>query len=189
MIDAGEEIVSGGIVRSGIVIYYFVTIFAHKNRATREAKLKRLAERVLNTVLRKRVLNTVLRISVRRGKVLNALERVAGYRAKSQKPVVSKRKNIHCVEERAAHVLRADIGFEIRFVLISAVNAGVEGKPTREVMREGQSDVSGSLVLARHIEILAKASDTHHKKLCPFPRASVSKDNVLFGEYRAFAAR
>ena len=78
---------------------------------------------------------------------------------------------------------------EIRFVLVSAVNAGVEGKPTREVMREGQSDVSGSLVLARHIEILAKASDTHHKKLCPFPRASVSENNVLSGEYRAFAAR
>src|SRR2546430_86223 len=179
MIDAGEDEVSRGIGRGRIVIYRFKTIFAHKNRATGEAKLKRLAKRVLNTVLSKRVLNTVLRISVRRGKVLNALERVAGYRAKSQKPVVSKRKKIDRIEKRRAHVLRADIGCETRFVLVSAVNAGVEGKPTREVMREGQSNVSGSLVLARDIEILVKASDTHHKKLCPFPGASVSKDDVF----------
>src|SRR6266480_4049554 len=110
MIDAGEDGVSRGIRRGGIVIYRFKAIFAHKNRATGEAKLKLLAKRVLNTVLSKRVLNTVLRISVRRRKVINALERVACYRAKSQKPVVSKRKNIHCVEERADHVLRADIG-------------------------------------------------------------------------------
>src|SRR5438132_11628950 len=96
--------------------------------------------------------------------------------------MVSKRKNIHCVEKRAAHVLRANIGLEIGLVLVSAVNAGVEGKPTGEVMREGQSDVSGSLVLARHIEILAEASDTHHKKLCPFPRASISEDDVFSSE-------
>src|SRR5438876_4577366 len=174
MIDAGEEEVSRRIGRGRIVINRFKTIFAHKNRATGEVKLKLLAKRVLNTVLSRRVLSTVLRISIRRGSVLNALERVARYRAKSQKPVVSKRKNIHCVEERAAHVLRANIGLEIGLVLVSAINAGVEGKPTREVMREGQSDVSGCLVLARHIEILAKASDPHHKKLCPFPRAIVS---------------
>src|SRR5881227_872791 len=178
MIDAGEDEVSRGIGRGRIVIYRFKTIFAHKNRATGEAKLKRLAKRVLNTVLRKRVLNTVLRISVRRGKVLNALERVARYRAKSQQPVVSKRKNIHCVEERAAHVLRTDIGCEIRFVLVSAVNAGVEGKPTREVMREGQSDVPGSLVLPRHIEILAKASDSNQTHLCALRGTSISENNV-----------
>src|SRR6476646_8170198 len=102
--------------------------------------------------------------------------------------MISKRKNIHCVEERADHVLRANIRLEIGLVLVSAVKAGVEGKPTREVMRERQSDVSGSLVLARHIEILATASDTHHKNLCPFPRPSVSKDDVFSGEYRALAA-
>src|SRR5438876_4868229 len=174
MIDAGEDEMSRGIGRGGIVIYRFKTISAHKNCATGEAKLKLLAKRVLNTVLSKRVLNTGLRISVRRGKVLNALERVACYHGKSRRPAVSKRKNIHCVEERADHVLRANIGLEIGLVLVSAINVGVEGKPTRKVMREGQSDVSGSLVLARHIEILAKASDAHHKKLCPFPRASVS---------------
>ena len=50
-------------------------------------------------------------------------------------------------------------------------------------MRKGHSDVSGSLVLARHIEILGKASDTYHKKLCPFPGTSVSEDNVFSGEY------
>src|SRR4029077_6181243 len=126
MVDAGEDEVSRGIERGRIVIYRFKTIFAHKNRATGEVKLKFLAKRVLNTVLIRRVLNTVLRISVRRGSEIHALERVARYRAKSQKPVVSKCKNIHCVEERAAHVLRADIGCEIRFVLVSAVNAGVE---------------------------------------------------------------
>src|SRR6266487_2588215 len=183
MIDAGEDEISRGIGRGGIVIYRFKTIFAHKNRATGEAKLKLLAKRVLNTVLSKRVLNTGLRISVRRRSVINALERVTRYRAKSQKPVVSKRKNIDRIEERAAHILRSDIGCEIRFVLVSAVNAGVEGKPTREVMREGHSDISGSLVQARHIEILAKASDTHHKKLCPFPRSIISEDNVFPGEY------
>src|SRR5207249_11915547 len=132
MIDAGEEIVSGGIVRSGIVIYYFVTIVAHKNRATREAKLKCLAKRVLNTVLSKRVLNTVLRISVRRGQVLNALERVACHQGKARRPMISKRKNIYGVEEWADHVLRPDIGLEIGLVLVTAINAGVEGKPTRE---------------------------------------------------------
>src|SRR5438477_9291972 len=175
MIDPGEDGVCPGIIgRDRIVIYRFKTIFAHKNRATGEAKLKLLAKRVLNTVQSKRVLNTVLRISIGRGKVLNALERVACHQGKSRRPMISKRKNIHCVEERADHVLRANIALEIGLVLVSAVDAGVEGKPTREVMREGQSDVSGSLVLARHIEILAKASDTHHKKLCPFPRAIVS---------------
>ena len=56
-------------------------------------------------------------------------------------------------------------------------------------MREGQSDVSGSLVLARPFEILAKASDPHYKKLCPFPRAIVNQNNVFPGEYRAFPAR
>src|SRR5207249_6911095 len=101
MIDAGEDEMSRGIGRGGIVIYRFKTIFVHKNRATCEAKLKLLA---------KRVLNTVLGICGRRGKVLNALERVAGYRANSQKPVVSKRKNIDRIEERRAHILRADIG-------------------------------------------------------------------------------
>ena len=174
MIDSTQHEMSRGVVWGSVVINRFITIFAHKNRATGEAKLKFLAKRVLTTVLRKRVLKAVLRISVRRGSVLNALERVARYRAKSQKPVVSKRKNIHCVEERAAHVLRANIGLEIGLVLVSAINAGVEGKPTREVMREGQSDVSGSLVLARHIEILAKASDTHRKKLCRFPGSIIS---------------
>ena len=96
--------------------------------------------------------------------------------------MISKRKNIHRVEGRAAHVLRANIGLEIGLVLVSAVNAGVEGKPSREVMRERQSDVSGSLVLARHIEILGKASDTNQKKLCPFPGAIISENNVFSGE-------
>ena len=172
--DSTEDEMSRGVGWGSVVINRFKTIFAQKNRATGEAKLKFLAKRILNTVLSKRVLNTVLRISVRRGKVLNALERVACHQGKSRRPMISKRKNIHRVEERAAHVLRANIGLEIGFVLVSAVNAGVEGKPTREVMREGQGDVSGSLVLARHIEKLAKASNTHHKKLCLCPRASVS---------------
>ena len=97
--------------------------------------------------------------------------------------MVSKRKNIDRIEVRRAHILRADIGLEIRFVLVSAVNAGVEGKPTREVMREGHSDVSGSLVLARHIEILAKASDTNHTKLCLLPGTSVSEDDVFSREH------
>src|SRR6187551_3228113 len=124
MIDPREDEVSRGIGRGGVVIDRFKTIFAHKKRATGEVKLKLLAKRVLNTVLSKGVLKTVLRISVRRGSVLNALERVARYRAKSQKPVVSKRKNIHCVEKRADHVLRANIRLEIGLVLVSAIKAG-----------------------------------------------------------------
>ena len=83
MIDPSEDGMSRGIGRGGIVIDRFKTIFAHKKRAAGEAKLKCLAKRVLNTVLSKRVLNTVLRISVRRGKVLNALERVACHQGKS----------------------------------------------------------------------------------------------------------
>src|SRR5215475_12075502 len=181
MIDTREDEMSGGIGRGRIVINRFKTIFAHKNRATGEAKLKRFAKRVLSTVLRI-CRRRGRRSSGRRGKVLNALERVAGYGAKSQKPVVSKRKNIDRIEIRRAHVLRADIGSEIRFVLVSAVNAGVEGKPTREVMRQGHSDVSSRLVLARQIEVLTKACDTHHKKLCPFPGVSVSEDDILFRE-------
>ena len=183
MIDAGENGVCRGIGRGRIVIYGFKTIFAHKNRATGEAKLKCLAKRVLNTVLRKRVLNTVLRISVRRGKVLNALERVACHQGKSRRPMISKRKDIHCVEERADQVLRPNIGLEIGLVLVTAINASVEGKATREVMREGQSDVSGSLVLARHIEILSKASDTEQKKFRLLSGAIVREDNIFFGEY------
>src|SRR6266700_922993 len=174
MIDSSEDEMSRGVGWGRVVINRFKTIFAHKNRATGEAELKCLAKCVLKTVLSKRVLNTVLRISGRRGNVLNALERVACHQGKSRRPTISKGKNIYGVEERADHVLRPNIGLEIGLVLVSAINAGVEGKPTREVMREGQSDVPGSLVLARHIEILAKASDPHHKKLCPFPRAIVS---------------
>src|SRR6266481_1123129 len=182
MIDAGEDGVSRGIERGRIVINRFKTIFAHKKRAAREAKLQCLAKRVLNTVLSKRVLNTVLRISVRRGKVLNALERVACHQGKSRRPMISKRKNIHCVEERADHVLRPNIGLEIGLVLVSAVNAGVEGKPTREIMREGQSDVSGSLVQARHIEVLAKASDSNQTNLCALRGTSISENNVFSRE-------
>src|SRR5439155_25366618 len=142
-------------------------------RATGEVKLKLFA---------KCVLNTVLRISDRRGSVLNALERIAGYHTKSRKAVVSKRKKIDSIEKRRAHVLRADIGCEIRFVLVSAVNAGVERKPTREVMRKGQSDVPGSLVLPRHIEILAKASDSNQTHLCALRGTSISENNVFSRE-------
>src|SRR5438128_3829177 len=96
--------------------------------------------------------------------------------------MISKRKNIDRIEERAAHVLRADIGCEIRFVLVSAVNAGVERKPTREVMREGHSDVSARFVLARHIEILAKASDPNQSNLCALPGTSISEHNIFSRE-------
>src|ERR1700751_4829462 len=106
MIDSTQHEMSRGVVWGSVVINRFITIFAHKNRATGEAELKLLAKRVLTTVLRKRVLKAVLRISVRRGKVLNALEGVACHQGKSRRPMISKRKNIHCVDERADHVLR-----------------------------------------------------------------------------------
>ena len=52
MIDTSEEIVSSGIVRSGIVICYLVTIVADQIRPARQAKLNRLAERVIDPVLK-----------------------------------------------------------------------------------------------------------------------------------------
>src|SRR5215831_7340282 len=119
---------------------------------------------------------------------MNPLERVVRYRTESQKPAVSERKNIDRIEKRRSHILRADRGSEIGFVLVSPVNAGVKGKPAREVMRQGHSDISRSLVLARQIEILAEASDTDHKKLCPFPRMSVNEDDVFSCDDRTLAA-
>src|SRR4029077_68634 len=182
MIDPTEDEVSRGIERGRIVINRFKTISAHKNRAPGEAKLKFLAKRVLITVLSKRVLNTVLRISGRRGKVLNALERVACHQGKSRRPMISKRKDIHCVEERADHVLRSNIGLEIGLVLVSAINAGVEGKPCGKLMRKRHGNVSALFVQACHIEILGKMSDTKQRKLRPFPGAIVSEDNFFCRE-------
>src|ERR1700730_3008520 len=182
MIDSTEHEMSRGVGWGSVVINRFKTIFAHKNRATGEAKLKLLAKRVLNTVLSRRVLNTVLRISARRGSVKNALERVACHQGKSRRPMISKRKNIHCVEERADHVLRPNIGLEIGLVLVSAINAGVEGKPCGKVMRKRHGNVSALFVQACHIEILGKVSDTKQIKLRPFPGAIVSEDNVFCRE-------
>ena len=118
MIDTSEEIVSSGIVRGGIVICYLVTIVADQIRPPRQAKLNRLAERVIDPVRSH---------SNRCIGVLNALEREICYRTKSREPLISDRKNIDRVEMIGAHVLRADIGFEIRLRLVSGVNAGVEG--------------------------------------------------------------
>ena len=42
---------SSGIGRGGIVIYHLITIFANQIRAAGQAKLNRLAKRVLNPVL------------------------------------------------------------------------------------------------------------------------------------------
>ena len=63
MIDSSEDEMSRGVDWGRLVINGLKTIFAHKNRAAGEVKLKCLAKRVLNAVLSKRVLNTVLRIS------------------------------------------------------------------------------------------------------------------------------
>src|SRR5260370_33929546 len=125
MIDTSEGIVSDGIDRACIVIYHLKTIFANQIRAAGQAKLKLLAERVIDSVLK---------CSDRRLIVLNAQERVACHRGKSQEPVISNRKNIARLEVSGAHVLRADIGFEIGLRLVTGVNAGVERKPCRAVM-------------------------------------------------------
>src|SRR5436190_16846582 len=102
---------------------------------------------------------------------MDALERAACYRGKSQKPVVSKRKNIGRIEVSGAHVLRAHIGAKIGLRLVSSVNTGIKRKPAREIMRKSQSDVSALVVLAHHIEILAETSDPLQIKLCPLSGA------------------
>ena len=158
MIDTSEEIVSGGIVRGGIVICDLVAIVADQIRPPRQAKLNRLAKRVIDPVLKS--------FQSIASSVLDALERVACYRTQSREPLISDRKNIDRVEMIGAHVLRADIGFEIRLRLVSGVNAGVKGKPRRKVMRKRQSNVP-VLIVRAHIEKLGKASDTNQTELCP----------------------
>ena len=64
--------------------------------------------------------------------------------------MISKRKNIDCVEVRTRTFCGPTLDWKLGSVLVSAVNAGVEGKPTREVMRERQSDVSVSVVPCTH---------------------------------------
>ena len=49
--------------------------------------------------------------------------------------MIAQRKNIVRVEVRSAHVLRTNVGLEIRLGLVSGVNVGTEGKPGREIMR------------------------------------------------------
>ena len=118
MIDTSEEIVSIGIDRSGIVICYLVTVVADQIRPPRQAKLNRLAESVIHPVL--------FRSDCCIG-VLNALEREICYCAQPWEPSISHRKNIDRVEMIGAHILRADIGFEIRLRFLGGVNADVEG--------------------------------------------------------------
>src|SRR5437773_6458826 len=172
MIDTGEDKMSGGIGRGGIVIDRFKTIFRKQIAAARQAKLKLLA---------KGVVGQVLRISDRRLRVLNAVERVACYHGKSREPVISQRKNIVRVEVIGNHVLRAHIRPEIRLRLVSGEDAGVKRKPCGEVMRERHGHISVHVVPA-NIEILVKAPNTKHIKLCPFPGSIISEDYVFSGE-------
>ena len=51
MIDTSQEIVSSGIVGSGVVICYLVSIIADQIRPPRQAKLNRLAECAIRSVL------------------------------------------------------------------------------------------------------------------------------------------
>src|SRR5881397_1596107 len=120
IIDTGEDKMSGGIGRGGIVIDRFKTIFPNQIGAAREAKLKLLA---------KGVFDPVLRISDRGLSVLNAVERVACYHGKSREPVISQRKNIVRVEVIGNHVLRAHIRPEIWLRLVSGEDTGVKRKP------------------------------------------------------------
>src|SRR5712692_734822 len=169
MIDTRENEMSGGIGRGGIVIYHFKTIFADQIGAARQAKLKLLA---------KGVVDPVLRISDRGLSVLNTVKRVACYHGKSREPVISQRKNIGRVEVIENHVLRTHIRPEIPRRLVSGEDAGVKRKPCREVMRERHGDISVHVVPA-HIEILVKAPDTKHRKLCRFPGSIISEHNVF----------
>src|SRR6266446_6572759 len=172
MIDTREDEMSGGIGRGGIVICCFKAIFPNQFGALRQAKLKLLAEGVFDSVLR---------IAYRGLSVLDLVERVACYHGKSRRPVISQRKNIARVEVIGNHVFRAYIRPEIRLRLVSGEDAGVKRKPRGEVMRERHGDISVHVVPA-HIEILIKAPDTKHIKLCRFPGSIISEDNVFAGE-------
>src|SRR6266403_2869865 len=172
MVETSKEVVSHGIVRGGIVIYHFKTIFPNQIRAARQAKLKLLA---------KDVVDPVLRIADRGLSVLNKVERVACYHGKSREPVISQRKNIAGVKVIGNHVLRAHIRPEIRRRLVSGEDAGVKRKPCGELMRERHGDISVHVVPA-HIEVLVKAPDTNPIKLCRFPCSIISEDNVFPGE-------
>src|SRR4029077_7417476 len=130
VIDPSEEEMSRGVDRISIVIDRFITIFADQTCSGAQVKYKLLAQRVLNTVLIRRVLNTVLRISVRRGSEIHALECVACHQGKSGRRAIGKPKNVNRVVEVTAYVLRTNVGLEIGLVLVSSINAGVEGKPT-----------------------------------------------------------
>src|SRR6266853_698617 len=171
MVETSEDVVSDGIGRSGIVIYHFKTIFADQIGAARQAKLKLLA---------KGVVDPVLRISDRGLSVLNTVKRVACYHGKSREPVISQRKNIGRVEVIGNHILRSHIRAEIRLRLVSGEHAGVKRKSGGEIMRERHGDIAVHVVPA-HIEILVKAPDTKHIKLCRFPGSIISEDNVFAG--------
>ena len=114
MLDTDEDIVRGRTIWGRVVIYSFETIFQIQIRAGRPAKLKCFA---------KRVVSPVLKHSDRRVVVLNARERVTCHGAESREPVIGKRKGIGRVEVIGAHILRANIGFEIRLRLVSGGNA------------------------------------------------------------------
>src|SRR5207249_4772504 len=172
MVDTREDKMSGGIERGGIVVYCFKAIFSNQIGAARQAKLQLLA---------KRVVDPVLRISDRGLGVLNAVKRVACYQRKSRAPEISQRKNIGRVEVIGDHVLRAHIRSEIRLRLVSSEDAGVKRKPCGEIMRERHGDISVHVVPA-HIEILVKAPNTKHRKLCPFRGSAISEDNVFTDE-------
>src|SRR5437762_9314502 len=149
MIDAGEGVMSDRIARGGVVSSDFKTIFPNQIRPARQAIMKSLCKRIHEPVLR----------GLRGLSVLNALEVVACDRGKSREPVISNRQNIVSVEVIGTHVLRANIGGEIRLRLVSGVHGGVQGQPCRDVMRERQSDIS-ILIVCAQIEKLGKASDT-----------------------------
>src|SRR5438034_4953876 len=169
MIDTREDEMSGGIGRGGIVNYCSKAIFPNQFGAARQAKLKLLA---------KGVFDPVLRIADRGLSVLDAVERVACYHRKSRRPVISQRKNIARVEVIGNHVLRAHIRPEIWRRLVSGEDAGVKRKPCGEVMRERHGHISVHVVPA-NIEILVKAPNTKHIKLCPFPGSIISEDYVF----------
>src|SRR4030095_5885631 len=121
VIDPSEEEMSRGVDRSSIVIDRFITIFADQTCSAAQVKYKLLAQRVIHPRLT---------CHKRRLMVLDALECVACHQGNSGRPAIGKRKNVNRVEEITAYVLRTNVGLEIGFVLVSSINAGVEGKPT-----------------------------------------------------------
>src|SRR5437667_5541343 len=100
MIDTGEDEMTGGIERRGIVSDCLKAVFSNQFSAARQAKLKLLA---------KGVVDLVLRISDRRLRADNAAERLPCYHRNSRGPPTRQRNTIARAQLTGHYVPRPPI--------------------------------------------------------------------------------